>query len=99
MWYIVIVTYKHDEEVVHLAESRNLKEMKQLAELICRNALPEICSIKIENGHGELVCYWMATPWTKGDKAVLECPPDRFHINEPLLWYFRPVPTYNKDYQ
>jgi hypothetical protein len=81
MYYIVIVTYKHDKEVVHLAESRNLAEMKHLAELICRNALPEICSVKIDNGYGELVCYWMATPWTKGNQAVLECPPDRVRIN------------------
>lgn len=81
MYYNVTVTYKHDEEVVHLAESSSLANMKQLAELICRNALSEVCSVKIENGDGELVCYWVATPWTKGDKAVLECPPDCYHIN------------------
>ena len=81
MYYNVTVTYKHDEEVVHLAESPSMADMKRLAELICRNALPEVCSVKIENGDGELVCYWVATPWTNGEKAVLECPPDSYHIN------------------
>ncbi len=81
MYYNVVVSYKHDEEVVHLAESTSLADMKRLAELICRNALPEVCSVRIDNGDGELVCFWMATPWTKGDKAVLERPIDGHHIN------------------
>jgi hypothetical protein len=81
MHYNVTVCYRHDEEVVHLAESRSLEEMKQLAELICRNALPEVCSVRIDNGDGELICYWMATPWTKGDKALLEAPAANSYIN------------------
>jgi hypothetical protein len=81
MHYNVTVCYRHDEEVVHLAESHNLAEMKQLAELICRNALPEICSVRIDNGAGELICYWMATPWTRNDKALLEAPPASSYIN------------------
>ena len=81
MYYIVIVSYKHDEGVAHLAESRNLADMKRLAELICHNALPEVCSVRIDNGTGELVCYWMSTPWTKGDRAVLEAPPASGYIN------------------
>jgi hypothetical protein len=81
MHYNVVVSYRHDEEQVHLAESQSLEEMKQLAALICRNALPEICWVKIEDGAGELVCYWMSTPWTKGDKALLEAPPANSYIN------------------
>ena len=81
MYYNVTVSYRHDQEQVHLAESPNLAEMKQLAELICRNALPEICWVKVEDGDGELVCYWMATPWTKGEKALLEAPPASNYIN------------------
>ncbi len=30
------------KEIIHLAESPSLANMKQLAELICRNALPEV---------------------------------------------------------
>ena len=41
------------QEQVHLAESPNLADMKQLAQLICRNALPEICWVKVEDGDGE----------------------------------------------
>ena len=37
--------------------------------------------VKVENGDGDLVCYWMATPWTKGDKALLEAPPASNYIN------------------
>jgi hypothetical protein len=81
MYYTLTVSYRHDEEVVHLAESPNLADMKQLAQLICRNALPEICWVKVDNGDGELVCYWMATPWTKGEKALLEDPPASDYIN------------------
>jgi hypothetical protein len=81
MYYNVTVSYRHDEEEVHLAESTNLAKMKQLAELICRNALPEICWVRIDNGDGELVCYWMAKPSTMGDKAVLIWPPDSFYIH------------------
>ena len=81
MYYNVTVSYRHDEEVVHLAESRSLEEMKRLAELICRNALPEICWVKVEDGNGELMCYWMATPWTEGEKALLEAPPASNYIN------------------
>ena len=81
MYYNVSVSYRHDQEQVHLAESPNLADMKQLAELICRNALPEICWVKVEDGNGELVCYWMATPWTKGDKVLLEAPPASSYIN------------------
>ena len=81
MYYNVTVSYRHDQEQVHLAESPNLAEMKQLAELICRNALPEVCWVKVEDGNGELVCYWMATPWTKGGKALLEAPPASNYIN------------------
>ena len=81
MHYIVSVSYRHDQEQVHLAESPNLTEMKRLAELICRNALPEICWVKVEDGNGELVCYWMATPWTEGEKALLEAPPASNYIN------------------
>ena len=81
MYYIVIVTYKHDQEVVHLAESRNLVEMKQLAELICRSALPEVCSVRIDDGNGELVYFWAATSRTKGNKAVLQAPNDGRYLN------------------
>ena len=81
MHYIVSVSYRRDQEQVHLAESPNLAEMKQLAELICRNALPEVCWVKVEDGDGELVCYWMATPWTKGERALLEAPPASNYIN------------------
>ena len=81
MYYNVTVTSKHDKEVVHLAESTNLADMKQLAELICRNALPEICSVRIDDGNGELVCFWAATPRTKGCKAVLQTPTDGSYIN------------------
>jgi hypothetical protein len=71
MYYNVTVSYRHNQEQVHLAESRSLAEMKQLATLICRNALPEICWVKIENGDGELVCYWAATPENRDIKALL----------------------------
>ena len=81
MHYNVIVSYRRDQEQVHLAESTNMVEMKQLAELICRNALPEICWVKVEDGNGELVCYWMATPWNKGEKALLEAPSASNYIN------------------
>jgi hypothetical protein len=81
MYYNVTVTYRHDQEVVHLAESTSLAKMKELAELICRNALPEVCSVKVENGDGELVCYWVATPSTKGDNAFLQEPPDYDRLN------------------
>ena len=81
MYYNVVVSYRHDEEVVHLAESTNLAKMKELAELICRNALPEVCSVRIDDGNGELVCFWASTPQTKGDKAVLQEPPDGSYIN------------------
>jgi hypothetical protein len=81
MHYIVTVSYRHDQEQVHLAESPNLAEMKQLAELICRNALPEICWVKVEDSDGGLVCYWMATPWSKSDKALLEAPLASSYIN------------------
>jgi len=81
MYYNVTVSYRHGQEQVHLAESQNLADMKQLAELICRNALPEICSVRIDNGAGELVCYWMSTPWTKGDKACLQAPSACRYIN------------------
>ena len=83
MHYIVTVSYRHDQEQVHLAASPNLAEMKmkQLAELIRRNALPEICWVKVEGGDGELVCYWMATPWSKGERALLEAPPANNYIN------------------
>ena len=81
MYYNVTVSYRHDQEQVHLAESPNLAHMKQLAGLICRNALPEICSVKVENGDGELVCYWVATPGNKGNKALLDAPPASSYIN------------------
>ena len=81
MYYNVTVSYRHDQEQVHLAESPNLAEMKQLAELIGRNALPEICWVKVEDGDGALVCYWMATPLTKGEKALLEAPVVGNYIN------------------
>ena len=81
MYYNVTVTSKHDKEVVHLAESTNLADMKQLAELICRNALPEVCSVRIDNGDGELVCFWAATPGNQRDKAVLQAPTDGRYIN------------------
>ena len=81
MYYIITVSYRHDQEQVHLAESTNLEEMKQLAELICRNALPEICWVKVEDGDGGMVCYWVATPWTQGEKALLEAPPTNNYIN------------------
>ena len=81
MHYNITVSYRHEQEQVHLAESPNLAEMKQLAELICHNALPEICWVKVEDGNGELVCYWMATPWTEGEKALLEAPPASNYIN------------------
>ena len=48
MYYNVTVSYRHDQEQVHLAESPNIAEIKQLAQLICRNAMPEICSVKVE---------------------------------------------------
>ncbi len=75
------VTYKHDEKVVHLAESTSLAEMRQLAELICRNALPEVCSVSVENGAGELVYVWAATPQTSGKNAILQPAPDGGHVN------------------
>ena len=81
MYYNVVVTYRHDREVVHLAESTSLADMKRLAELICRNALPEVCSVRIDNGDGELVCFWIATPWTKSERAVLETPVDPHNVN------------------
>ena len=81
VFYNVTVSYRHDQEQVHLAESSNLAEMKQVAELICRNALPEICWVKVEDSDCGLVCYWMATPWTKGDKALLEALPATRYIN------------------
>ena len=81
MYYNVTVTYRHDEEVVHLAESTSLADMQRLAELICRNALPEVCTVRIDNGDGELICCWVSTLCTKGDKAVLQAPPDGRYIN------------------
>ena len=81
MYYNVVVSYRHDEEVVHLAESTNLAKMKGLAELICRNALPEVCSVRIDDGNGELVCFWASTPRTKGDKAMLQAPSGGHYAN------------------
>jgi hypothetical protein len=81
MYYNVTVTYKHDQEVVHLAESPNLADMKCLAELICHNALPEVCTVRIDNGDGELVEFWAASPRTKGKRAGLRAPGNGRYIN------------------
>ena len=81
MYYNVTVTYKHDEEVVHVAESTNLADMRRLAELICRNALPEVCTVRIDNGDGELICCWVSTLWTRGENAALQVPPDGRYLN------------------
>ena len=54
-FYCVSVSYRNDEEFVHLAESLSLEPMRQLAELICRHALPEISWVKIEDEDGYLV--------------------------------------------
>jgi hypothetical protein len=81
MYYNVTVTYKHDQEVVHLAESTNLADIKCLAELICRNALPEVCSVRIDDGDGDLVYFWAATPRNQRDKALLQAPTNGRYIN------------------
>jgi hypothetical protein len=60
MYYYVTVSYLREEREVHLAESRSLSEMKELAELISRNALPEINSVKVENDQGRWMFYWDA---------------------------------------
>jgi len=49
-----------EERLVHLAESQSPAEMKQLAELISRSALPEINWVQVENDQGRVVFYWDA---------------------------------------
>jgi len=60
MYYYVTVSHLQEEREVHLAESRSPAEMKELAELISRNALPEIHWVKVENDQGRLMFYWDA---------------------------------------
>ena len=38
----------------------SLAEMKEVAEIIRRNALPEINSVQVENDQGRLMFYWDA---------------------------------------
>jgi hypothetical protein len=66
-FYCVTVSYQ-DHEFVPVAESLCLEPMKQLAELICRHARPEISWVKIENDDGELFFYWSAASY--GDKEI-----------------------------
>ena len=60
MYYFVTVSHLPEQREVHLAESQSLAEMKELAELISRNALPEINWVKVENDQLRLMFYWDA---------------------------------------
>jgi hypothetical protein len=54
----VTVSHLREERQVHLAESRSLSEMKELAEMISRNALPEINWVKVEDDQLRLLFYF-----------------------------------------
>ncbi len=60
MYYYVTVSHLREEREVHLAESQSLAEMKEVAEIISRNALPEINSVRVENDLGRMMFYWDA---------------------------------------
>ena len=62
-FYIVTISYHDDQEFVPVAESASLTAMKQLAELICRHARPEISWVKIEDDQGRLLFYWSAATY------------------------------------
>ena len=60
MCYFVTVSHLRENRLVNLAESQSLSEMKELAELVSRNALPEINWVRVENDRGRLMLYWDA---------------------------------------
>ena len=70
-YYCVIVSYQDDQEFVPVAESPHLKAMKQLAELICRHARPEISWVKIEDEHARLLFYWSAASYGERGRLLL----------------------------
>ena len=75
MYYFVTVSHLREEKIVHLAESLILSEMKELAELISRNALPEVNWVKVENDQLQLMFYWDATGAVVARKNPYKPPP------------------------
>jgi hypothetical protein len=74
-YYCVIVSYQDDQEFVPVAESQRLEPMKQLAELICRHARPEISWVKVEDEHARLLFYWAAASYGERSRLLLAEPP------------------------
>ena len=75
MYYSVVVSHLPEEKLVHLAESLILSEMKELAELISRNALPEVNWVKVETDDGRMMFYWDATAAVVAHKNPYKPPP------------------------
>ena len=67
MYYFVTVSHLQEERQVHLAESQSLAEMKEVADIISRNALPEINSVQVENDQGRVLFYWDAVAAADSD--------------------------------
>ena len=80
-FYSVIVFYRNDWEFVHLAASLGLEPMKQLAELICRHARPEISWVKIEDDDAQLFFYWSAATYGEKDRVLLNELPANDYIH------------------
>jgi hypothetical protein len=76
MYYCVTVSHLREEKIVHLAESRRLiSEMKELAEVISRNALPEVNWVKVESDDGRMLFFWDATAAVVAHKNLYKPPP------------------------
>ena len=75
MYYFVTVSHLPEGREVHLAESQSISEMKELAEMISRNALPEINWVKVENDQLQLMFYWDATGAVVARKNPYKPPP------------------------
>lgn len=80
-YYFVIVSYLHAQHVVHLAESPSLAERKHSAEMICRNALPEVSWVKIEDQDSATVFYWSAGTYGAGEKVLLDAVSASKYVN------------------
>jgi hypothetical protein len=75
MYYYVTVSHLPEKRIVHLAESQHVSEMKELAELISRNALPEINWVKVEDDQNRLMFYWDAKAAVVAHKNPYKPPP------------------------
>ena len=75
MYYYVTVWHLPEQREVHLAESQSISEMKELGEMISRNAMPEIDWVKVEDDQNRMRFYWETTAGVVTRKNPYKRPP------------------------